>query len=70
MRGSPRPEIRFGALVIDGLLRPGVVADDEIRKPIRHVRLDGSIEEAWASDLVIADEREFEMAIALREMSE
>jgi len=56
--------------VIDGLLRPGVVADDEFRKPIRHVNLDGSIEEVWAFDLMIVDEGEFEMALALREMSE
>jgi hypothetical protein len=70
VRGSPRPEIRSGDLVMDGLLRPGVVVDDEMRKPIRHVRFEGDIEEVWASDLVATDEREFEMAIIMREMIE
>jgi len=53
--------------VLNEEFRPGVVADDEIRQPIRRVMLDGSIRDVWASELVIADEDEFEMAIVLRE---
>jgi len=67
MRGSPRPEIRIWEIVLDESLRPGIVADDDFRKPIRRVMLDGSIRDVWASELVIADEDEFEMAIVLRE---
>lgn len=52
---------------MDESLRPGIVADDDFRKPIRRVMLDGSIRDVWASELVIADEDEFEMAIVLRE---
>lgn len=68
MRGSPRPEIRIGALVLDERLHPGIVADDEIRGPIRRVMLDGSIRDTWASEIVLVDEKEFELAIALREV--
>jgi hypothetical protein len=70
MKGSPRPEMRSGELVIDERLRPGIIADDEIRNPIRKVSISGVIEEAWAASLVIADEDEFEMALVLREVGE
>ena len=68
MRGAPRPEIRIGEFVIDEGLRPGIVLDDEVRQPIRRVRLDGHIEDLWASELVPVDLGEFEQALILREV--
>jgi len=68
MRGAPRPEIRIGDLGLDDDLRPVLVADDDVRHPIRRVMDGGAIEEVWASELVIVDHERFEMAIILREM--
>lgn len=65
MRGSPRPDIRVGALVIDEDLRAGVVTDDDVRCPIRKVMLWGSITDIWASDLEPVGVREFEKALIL-----
>ena len=65
MRGSPRPEIRVGDIVIDEELRPCVVIDDSVYHSIRSVMAAGVEKSVWASDLTPVTTEEFELAIML-----
>ena len=65
MRGSPRPEIRVGDIVIDEELRPCVVIDDSVYQSIRSVMAAGVEKSVWASDLTPVTTEEFELAIML-----
>ena len=68
----PRPEIRRDVLVaveLGGMIRPGVVLDDEVDNPIRLVDLGGIPSGILAEDVTPIDRGTFEGLVCLERAS-